>query len=101
MDEKQLFGVALGLQPPWFVTCCSFDAEQKQLDLHIDFEKGARFACPSCGREGCPVHDTLDKTWRHLNFFEHRTYLHARTPRTKCDRCGVKLVLRRFCVGNE
>ena len=92
MDEKQLFGVALGLQLPWFVTSCSFDAEEKQLDLHIDFEKGARFACPSCGREGCPVHDTLDKTWRHLNFFEHRTYLHARTPRTKCDRCGVKLV---------
>ena len=32
MDEKQLFGMALGLRSPWFVASCSFDAEQKQLD---------------------------------------------------------------------
>lgn len=92
MDEKQLFALALGLQRPWFVASCSFDAEEKQLDLHLDFEQGARFPCPSCGRLGCAVHDTFDKQWRHLNFFEHRTYLHARTPRTECDQCGVKLV---------
>jgi len=92
MNENQLFAVALGLQPPWVVASCSFDAEDKQLDLHLDFEKGSRFPCPSCGREGCAVHDTFDKTWRHLNFFEHRTYLHARTPRTECEQCGVKLI---------
>jgi len=92
MDEKQLFGMALGLRSPWFVASCSFDAEQKQLDLYIDFEKGAEFPCPKCGQAGCKAHDTLEKTWRHLNFFEHKTYLHARTPRVKCGECRVKLV---------
>ena len=92
MDEKQLFGMALGLRPPWFVASCSFDAEQKQLDLHIDFEKGAEFPCPKCGQAECKAYDTQEKTWRHLNFFEHKTYLHARTPRIKCGECGVKLV---------
>lgn len=92
MDEKGLFALALGLPPPWSVASCSFGVEEQQLDLHLDFEKGARFPCPSCGRSDCTVYDTLDKTWRHLNFFEHRTYLHARTPRTECAKCGVKLV---------
>lgn len=45
-----------------------------------------------CEREGCKAYDTTKKTWRHLNFFEHRAYLHARTPRVECSECGVKLV---------
>ena len=92
MDENELFGLALGLEGPWFVRSWRFDVEKKQLELEIGFKKGARFSCPSCGRSGCGVHDTLEKKWRHLNFFEHRTYLQARTPRVKCDECGVKLV---------
>src|SRR6185437_11091749 len=31
-------------------------------------------------------------TWRHLNFFEHVCYLHARQPRTTCVEDGVKTV---------
>ena len=29
-------------------------------------------------------------TWRHLNFFQHQAYLHARVPRVRCAGCGVK-----------
>jgi transposase len=36
------------------------------------------------------VHDTKDETWRHLDFFQDRTYLHARTPRVTCPECGVR-----------
>jgi transposase len=31
-------------------------------------------------------------TWRHLNFFQHQAYLHARVPRVRCGQCGVKKV---------
>ena len=31
-------------------------------------------------------------TWRHLNFFQHEAYLHARVPRVTCKACGVKRV---------
>ncbi len=31
----------------------------------------------------CKVHDTENKRWQHLNFFEHKCYLHARVPRIK------------------
>src|SRR5436309_12609896 len=92
MHDVDLFQQALGLQEPWRVVDVRFDAEQRRLDLRIDFPKGSRFACPQCGREGCPVHDTELKTWRHLNFFEHQAYLTARVPRVLCPEDEVKQV---------
>jgi len=93
MDELALFSLALGLTKPWQVVDLKFSKEEGRLDLRIDFVKGAKFSCPSCEetQEG-EVHDTLDRTWRHLNFFQYETYLHARVPRIRCRQCGVKQV---------
>ena len=93
MRDTDLFQAALGLSAPWVVCRSEFDPDQKQLDLHIDFSPGSRFACASCGTDGCPVHDAKEKRWRHLNFFQHKTVLHARVPRTSCEKCGVKQVV--------
>ena len=38
------------------------------------------------------AYDTETKTWRHLNFFQHETYLTARVPRVQCDQCGIRVV---------
>ena len=82
----------MGLAASWTVTRSEFAAEDGRLDLHVDFPRGSRFACAECGREGCAVHDTKDETWRHLDFFQHRTLLHARVPRVSCPDCGVRKV---------
>ncbi len=92
MRDTDLFQLALGLVPPWMVKAVKFDADKKRLDLEIDFSKGGRFPCPDCGRADCPTHDTVMKTWRHLDFFQHQAYLTARTPRINCPHCGVRLV---------
>lgn len=92
MNDSELFSRALGLQEPWQVVDVQFDAEQRRLDLWIDFPKGSRFACPECGREGCEVHDTEEKTWRHLDFFQHQAYLTARVPRVICPEHQVHQV---------
>ena len=92
MRDTDLFQLALGLSSPWTVTRSAFDAEGGQLDLYIDFARGSRFACAECGRGGCAVHDTKSETWRHLDFFQHRTVLHARVPRVVCPECGVRKV---------
>jgi transposase len=89
MRDVDLFQAALGLQAPWRVLESSFDPVQRRLELRLDFEKGARFACPECGRGGCPVHDTSEKTWRHLDFFQHHAYLTARVPRVTCPEHGT------------
>ena len=92
MRDIDLFQLALGLVPPWMVADAKFDADKKRLDINIDFKTGGRFACPECGKADCPVHDTVKKTWRHLNFFQHQAFLHARIPRIDCPDHGVRLV---------
>jgi transposase len=92
MRDIDLFQLALGLVPPWMVADAKFDAENKRLDIEIDFKTGGRFACPECGKGDCAVHDTVKKTWRHLNFFQHQAFLHARVPRIECPDHGVRLV---------
>ena len=74
------------------MTRSDFDAAARRLDIQIDFATGSRFACPACGAPDCPAHDTDQMTWRHLNFFQHQAYLHARVPRVRCTKCGVKKV---------
>ena len=92
MRDIDLFQLALGLVPPWMVAAANFEAEKKRLDIEIDFKTGGRFACPDCGKADCAVHDTVKKTWRHLNFFQHQAFLHARVARIDCPDCGVRLV---------
>ena len=92
MRDVDLFQLALSLVPPWMVKACNFDAAKKRLDIEIDFKTGGRFPCPDCATPDCPTHDTVMKEWRHLDFFQHQAFLHARTPRITCPKCGVRLV---------
>jgi transposase len=92
MRDIDLFQLALGLTPPWQVSSSEFDPRQKRLDIKIDFPRGSTFGCPECGQTGNKAHDTVEKTWRHLNFFQHEAYLSARVPRVRCDTCGLRLV---------
>jgi transposase len=92
MKDIDLFQMALGLTPPWQVSSSEFDAAAKRLDIEINFARGSTFSCPKCQRAGMKVHDTVSKTWRHLNFLQHEAYLTARVARIDCDQCGVKMV---------
>lgn len=90
--HEELFTLALNLQEPWKVTKIEFNKEEQQLDLWIDFESGSKFECHECKEKGCSGHDTSEKIWRHLNFFQNKTYLHCRVPRVNCESCGVHQV---------
>lgn len=92
MKETELIQIALMLTPPWKVAECQFDVNQKRLDIHLDFARGSHFSCPACGQADCSVHDTEPKSWRHLNFFQHETYMYARVPRIRCNKCGVRVI---------
>lgn len=87
----KLFEAALGIADPWGVASVEFDEKAKTLTVLIDFKPGTRFAAP--GHEGLhPVHDTVPKTYRHLNFFQHECILRVRTPRVKLPDGAVRLV---------
>ena len=87
----KLFEAALGIAEPWLVASVDFDEKAKTLTVLIDFKPGTRFGIS--GHEGAhPVHDTVTKTYRHLNFFEHECHLQVRTPRVKLPNGSVRLV---------
>ena len=91
-QDLSLFQAALGLRDPWQVVSVEFDAEAKRLDLRVDFPKGSTFCCPECERAGLKAYDTEEKTWRHLDFFQHQAYLTARVPRVECPEHKVRVV---------
>ena len=92
MKDIELFQLALGLKPPWQVSSLEFNPEQKRLDIKIDFHRGSTFSCPECGQVDLKAYDTVEKSWRHLNFFQHSAYLTARVARIDCPKCGVRLI---------
>lgn len=97
MDTTMLFTSALQLPDPWEVTDVGFrDAGDGRRELHITvgFAPGSRFPCPEggCAHEDCPVHDVRERTWRHLNFFQYKAFIHAGVPRVDCPDHGVRSV---------
>jgi transposase len=94
MDMKEIFGKALGIDKPWFVADVNFDLVAKRLDIRLDFIKGSTFPFVQDGAIGeYKAYDTIEKEWRHLNFFEHECYLKARVPRIKTPDDKIHLVL--------
>lgn len=93
---KELFQMALNVTDPWFVSDLKFDVESKRLDIYIDFKKGSTFSFFDKEEDkelvGLKAYDTSNKTWKHLNFFEHECYLHTRVPRVKLPDGKVKQI---------
>ncbi len=95
MNNTEIFTLALGLCSPWFVSETRFESSSicslsKELHIYIDFKRGSEFAYEN--NSGLKAYDTVDKTWQHLNFFQHKCYLHARVPRVRLANGEIHLV---------
>jgi transposase len=94
MNMRDIFGKALGIDKPWFIADVNFDVKAKRLDIKIDFPKGSTFPFEQDGiANEYKAYDTVEKEWRHLNFFEHECYLHARVPRIKTPDNKIHLIM--------
>ncbi len=80
-NSEQIFAMALSLGKPWFIREIKFDKETSRLDIYLSFTKGYKFEMDD-GKE-YTAYDTVERSWQHLNFFQHVCYLHARVPKVK------------------
>ena len=91
MHSKEIFAIALNLTDPWYITDIQLTVPEGgmsgRIDIHIDFKRGFKFKDKQ-GQE-VTAHDTVKREWRHLNFFQHECYLHARVPRVKTEGNGI------------
>lgn len=83
---SQLFETALQVEEPWKLTHIEFDDVEQAWHLYVDFERGSSFVCPHCG-ETCKAYDSERRQWRHLDFWDWKTFMHARVPRVDCRTC--------------
>ena len=90
--QTKLFEAALCIEKPLYISNIEFN-ELSELHIYIDFERGSKFSCPICEKEECSVHDTVEKVWRHLNFFQYKCFIHFPNPKLKCNKCGVHLFM--------
>jgi transposase len=83
---EKLFTEAIGMSEPWYVEKVEFQPGikegSKHLHIYVNHKTGVKFRVEKEGEE-YSVYDHQERTWRHLNFFEHECYLHARLPRVK------------------
>lgn len=79
MNNEQIFQLGLGLVDPWVVVKSELvmGEDGKELHLHLGYRKD--YFVDGSGKSN--VHDRVKRTWRHLNFFEHKCYLHCGVPR--------------------
>ena len=80
-NSTEIFSIALGIVAPWKVREISFDKTNSVLNIHLEFTRGSKFKM----KDGAyySAHDTIERKWKHLNFFEHTCYIHARVPKVK------------------
>ena len=66
--ETKLCEAALDIQTPWRESAVDWDTEAQTLTIRIAFGPESRFL--GAGIAGAPpVHDTVEKRYRRLNFF--------------------------------
>lgn len=80
-NSDQIFSIALGLEAPWYIQEIVFNKAESQLDIYLSFTRGHQFKTEDGNTY--TAHDTVERRWEHLNFFQHKCYLHAKVPRVK------------------
>ncbi len=85
MNEYDIISFGLGIQPPWRIVGQVLDTSKNPHESRIKIraDRGSKYPRPVCGKM-CKANDFQEKTWRHLNFFQHHCYITAKLPRTKC-----------------
>ncbi len=93
MENHKIFEIALGEISPWFIhkiELLTSESGQEELHVVLDFPRGSEFK----DEDGvlCKAWDTQYHTWRHLNFFQYKCYIHAWVPRIKNSKGKVTKV---------
>jgi len=92
MRDTELYRRLLGLEMPWTVTEVVLSEELQRVDVWAGHGDGQTWPCPACGQQ-LPLYDhSEERIWRHLDSCQFKTFLHARPPRVRCDKHGVRQV---------
>lgn len=82
MNEREFYRVILGLEEPWEVKEVKVDVGGQKVEVRVGYREGTLWGCPESG-ERLPVHDHVERSWRHLDTCQFETVLICRVPRLR------------------
>ncbi len=92
MKDVDFFARIPGLEAPWSVENVVLNTNESRVDIRLQHESHVAWACPECGLS-LPCRDhSEERTWRHLDTCQFKTFLHARIPWVDCPEHGVRQV---------
>ena len=93
MQDTELYRQLLGLEKPWSVVRVALDMAEERVDVWVEHERGLQWPCAECAKP-LPVRDHVEeRSWRHLDTCQVKTFLRARVPRVDCPDHGILQVL--------
>ena len=91
MNDKTLYTEILGLERPWIVTDVDLNLVNESVQILIKYDSKTGL-CPIC-QQDCSIYDsTNNRTWRHLDTCQMKTYLTGTLPRITCPEHGVQSI---------
>jgi len=81
MKDTELYAQLLGIVKPWVVKGVKVDVGGKKVEVELGCEAGTWWG--NAEGERLPIHDHVERNWRHLDTMQFETVLVARVPRVK------------------
>lgn len=81
MKDKELYEVLLGLKKPWGVEEVKVEPKEKKVEVVVGYEEGTLWGDEE-GRR-LPIHDHVERRWRHLDSCGFETVIRCRVPRVQ------------------
>lgn len=82
--------VTLGLGDDWEIDRVLLDEQKQRVDIYIS-HLGGSLVCPETGESGTLYDHRTERTWRHLDCYEFKCFVHCRVPRIKSS-VGVRTI---------
>jgi len=84
MNSIELIRQALNLPQCWKIVSMEFEGKESQRkSLHISICYTGQNKFTSENGNEYSIYDSIDRTFRHLNFFQHKCYIHCKVPESE------------------
>jgi len=86
---EELYSIVLDITPPWRIAQVRILGAKGEIHIEVDYAEDGVHPCPVCSK-ACRRRDTRQRSWRHLDTCQFKTFVKAFIPRVQCPKHGVK-----------
>ena len=91
MNDTELYRQILGIVSPWTITHVELNVDEETVRVFAQYDsKLEPWCCPECGKPAQGYDRREERTWRHLDSCQFKTFLIAAAPRVRCAQHGVQ-----------